>query len=115
MKSIIFSLAFIFIAFVGTSNTFAPTKKATIVIKTESIQCGMCKERIEEALLQEKGVKYVTVDVDKKETTVTFNPKKIDADAIKKAISAVGYDADDIAAETTAYEKLPTCCQKGGH
>lgn len=115
MKSIIFSLALIFIAFAGTSNTFAPTKKETIIIKTESIQCGMCKERIEEALIQEKGIKSVTVDVDKKETTVIFNPKKINPNAIKKAISAVGYDADDIQAESGAYNDLPGCCQKGGH
>lgn len=115
MKSIIFSLALIFIAFVGTSNTFAPTKNTTIVIKTESIQCGECKERIEEALIKEKGVKSVTVNVEKKETTVVFNPKKTNVDAIKKAISAVGYDADEVVAETTAYEKLPACCQKGGH
>lgn len=115
MKSIIFSLVLIFIAFVGTSNTFAPTKKETIVIKTETIQCGMCKERIEEALSKENGVKSVTVDVDKKETTVVFNPKKTNAETIKKAITAVGYDADDMKGETTAYEKLPGCCQKGGH
>jgi copper chaperone CopZ len=115
MKSIIFSLVFIFIAFAGTSSTFAPTKKTTIVIKTESIQCGMCKERIEEALGKENGVKSVSVDVDKKETTVVFNPKKTNADTIKKAIATVGYDADDVKAETVAYEKLPGCCQKGGH
>ncbi|WP_338791120.1 heavy metal-associated domain-containing protein (plasmid) [Bernardetia sp. Wsw4-3y2] len=115
MKSIIFSLALIFIAFVGTSNTFAPKKSETIVIKTESIQCGMCKERIEEALIQEKGIKSVSVDVDKKETTVVFNPKKINAEAIKKAISNVGYDADEVEAESGAYNDLPACCQKGGH
>jgi copper chaperone CopZ len=115
MKSIIFSLALIFFAFVGTSNTFAPTKKATIVIKTESIQCGMCKERIEKAVSETNGVKSVSVDVDKKETTVVFNPKKTNADTIKKAIAAVGYDADDLKGETTAYGKLPSCCQKGGH
>ncbi len=115
MKSIIFSLVFIFIAFVGTSNTFAPTKKETLVIKTESIQCGMCKERIEKAVGETNGVKSVSVDVEKKETTVVFNPKKTNADAIRAAISKVGYDADDVKGETTAYEKLPGCCQKGGH
>ena len=115
MKSIIFSLVFIFIAFVGTSNTFAPTKKTTLVIKTESIQCGMCKERIEKVVSATKGVKSVSVDVDKKETTVVFNPKQTNAEAIKKAIAGIGYDADDVKGETTAYEKLPSCCQKGGH
>lgn len=115
MKSILFSLAFILFAFVGTSHATAPTKKKTIVIKTESIQCGMCKERIEESLIQEKGIKSVTVDLDKKETTVVFNPKKTSPEAIKKMISAVGYDADGVAAESGAYNDLPMCCQKGGH
>lgn len=115
MKSVLFSLIVALFAFVGTSNASTPTGKKTIVIKTETIQCGMCKERIEEALIQEKGIKSVTVDVDKKETTVVFNPKKTNPDAIRKVIAGVGYDADDVVAESGAYNDLPACCQKGGH
>ncbi|WP_291727372.1 heavy-metal-associated domain-containing protein [Bernardetia sp.] len=115
MKSILFSLVFILFAFAGTSHASTPTKKESIVIKTESIQCGMCKERIEESLIQEKGIKSVTVDLDKKETTVVFNPKKTNPEAIRKMIAGVGYDADGVTAESGAYNDLPMCCQKGGH
>ncbi|WP_338766721.1 heavy-metal-associated domain-containing protein [Bernardetia sp. ABR2-2B] len=118
MKSIILVLVSLIMSFAFTSCASSSAANASsdeVVIKTETIQCGMCKDRIETSLSEQKGIKSVTVDVDKKETTVVFNPKKINPDAIKKAIAAVGYDADDVEAESGAYNDLPTCCQKGGH
>ena len=85
-----------------------------IKIKT-SAQCDNCKERIEKALAFEKGVKKSTLDVKTKECTVIYNPKKTSPEKIKAAIAKSGYDADEVKAEDKAYNKLPRCCQKGGH
>ncbi len=118
MKSIILVFASLFLSFAISScasSSAANASKNEVVIKTETIQCGMCKERIEEALTQEKGVKSVNVDVDKKETMVVFNPAKTNIETIRKVISGVGYDADGVEAESGAYNALPACCQKGGH
>jgi len=86
-------------------------KIETIKIKTSS-QCDMCKERIEEALAFEKGVKTAELDVETKIVTVTYKKGKTSPEKIRKAISKVGYDADDVAADTKAYAKLDACCKK---
>jgi copper chaperone CopZ len=86
-------------------------KFETIKIKTSS-QCDECKERIEEALAFEKGVKKAELDVETQICTVTYRKGRTIPDKIRKAISKVGYDADDIPADTKAYAKLDACCKK---
>jgi periplasmic mercuric ion binding protein len=96
--------------------TYADVPKSqTVKIKTSAI-CEMCKERIEKKLAFTKGVTDVNLDVDSKDKVVTviFNPKKTSIEKIKKAIAEVGYDADEVVAETASYDKLPGCCKKGG-
>ena len=89
----------------------ADGKFETIKIKTSS-QCGECKERIEEALAFEKGVKTAELDVETKIVTVTYKKSKTSPEKIRKAISKVGYDADKVAADPKAYSKLDACCKK---
>jgi copper chaperone CopZ len=89
-------------------------KKEVVKIKT-SAECGMCEKAIEKNLSFEKGVKKVDMDLSTKEVTVTFNPKKTNPESIRKAISNMGYDADNVPANNKAYNKLDKCCQKGEH
>ena len=89
-------------------------KTETIVIQT-SAQCGTCKTAIEKALKNTIGVKKATLDLDTKKVTVKYNPSKITPDQIRKAITAAGYDADQMPAKPAAYNALPACCKKGGH
>jgi periplasmic mercuric ion binding protein len=81
-------------------------------IKTPSVQCEMCKSRIEKYLLRQYGVTGVKVDVKKKVTGVTWLTDRTNIENIKAAIATAGYDADDVTAEETAYKKLPPCCKK---
>lgn len=92
---------------------FASDQPQTVKIKTSAV-CKMCKARIERNLAYEKGVTDVTLDVDTKVATVSFNPKKTDVAKIKAAIVKTGYDADELPADPKGYEKLPSCCKKGG-
>jgi periplasmic mercuric ion binding protein len=87
-------------------------KPQTVKIKTSAI-CEMCKDRIERQMAFTKGVTLSELNLDDKVLTVTFLPKKTDVAKIKKAITEVGYDADEVVAETAGYEKLPSCCKKG--
>lgn len=80
-------------------------------IKT-SAQCDMCKERIEKAMAYEKGVKKSVLDIDSKVLKVIYIPTKTTPEKIRKAVSAVGYDADDVPADPKAYSALPPCCKK---
>ncbi|MEM1408812.1 MAG: heavy metal-associated domain-containing protein [Bacteroidota bacterium] len=105
---------------IGYSQTFGqsePVKVAQgykIDIKTSAV-CTMCKEAIEYDLAFEKGVKSATLDVPSKVVTVVYNPKKTDANKIRKRITKVGYHADNLERDSMAYEKLPFCCKDGAH
>ncbi|KPK87821.1 MAG: MerP protein [Bacteroides sp. SM23_62_1] len=109
-KNLVLITGFIFLinlnGFTQTNNKFEEVK-----IKT-SAQCEMCKERIEEILAFEKGVKSSDLNLESKVVTVLYNPARTTADKIRNAISHGGYDADGIKADPKAYEKLPTCCKK---
>ena len=110
MKSIKLTL----LALVGlVSIAFAQQKAVQkVVINTPSVQCEMCKDRIEKYLSREPGITAVKVDYKKKTTTVSYLTDRNDLEQIKTAIANVGYDADDVAAEETSYAKLPKCCKK---
>jgi periplasmic mercuric ion binding protein len=110
MKTIQLSFLFL-VGFV--SLAFAQQKAVQkVVIKTPTVQCEMCKNRIESYLSREPGVSAVKVDYKKKTTTVTFLTDRNNIEQLKAAIANAGYDADDVTAEETAYKKLPKCCKK---
>jgi copper chaperone CopZ len=88
-------------------------------IKTPTVQCQECKDRIEKYLSREDGVTKVVVDYKRKITKVTFINDRTNIENVKTAIANAGYDADDVTANMEAYNRLPTCCKKpedgGGH
>jgi copper chaperone CopZ len=113
MKTILFALLAVFATSVNVATALAG-KKEKITVQT-SAQCGGCEARITKAVAEIDGVKKTTFDMATKQVTVTFDTDKTNADAIRKAIANVGYDADTQVADPSAYSKLPGCCQKGGH
>jgi periplasmic mercuric ion binding protein len=84
----------------------------TVKISTPTVQCDMCKKKIETYLKRFDGVGMINVNVKKKETTVKFISDRTNIEEIKTAIANAGYDADDVAANEEAYKKLPKCCKK---
>lgn len=93
-------------------TTFSQDKKIeTIKIKT-SAMCNQCKDRIEGGMAYEKGVKDVSLDVETKIVTVKYNTKSTTPEELRKKISKLGYDADDVPCDKVAYDKLPACCKK---
>ncbi|MCA0397350.1 MAG: heavy-metal-associated domain-containing protein [Bacteroidetes bacterium] len=99
---------------VTCTGVFAQAKKAlmTVTIKTPSVQCDMCKDRIEKFLAKEEGVQKATVDYKRKTTKVSFYTDRTNIENIKTAIANLGYDADDVSANDESYQKLPRCCKK---
>ncbi len=103
----------ILFAFIGINQSLSAQKTTDkALISTPTIQCEMCKERIERILLREYGVSAAKVDVKKKTTSVTWIKDRTNIENIKTAIANAGYDADDITAEETSYKRLPKCCKK---
>lgn len=72
--------------------------------------CGMCKERIEKALLV-KGVKYAYWDKETSMATVKFNPEIVTLLQLHKNVAAVGHDTDLVKADDKVYENLHSCCK----
>ena len=107
-------LLFLTIAVTGISFfTSAQTKTLLAAkISTPTVQCDMCKERIETYLKRYDGVTYVNVNVKKKETAVKYLSDRTNIENIKTAIANAGYDADDVPANPDAYKSLPKCCKK---
>lgn len=114
-------LQFIVLFLIGFAGVSMAQQKAvlTATIKTPTVQCQECKERIEKYLSHEEGIVKATVDYKKKIATVTYLTDRTNVENIKALIANVGYDADDVTAEPDAYKRLPTCCKKpedgGGH
>lgn len=110
MKTVKLTIVFL-LAFVGV--TFAQKKAVEkVVIKTPTVQCEMCKDKIEKYMSRETGVQSVKVDYKKKTTTITYVTDRTNVEQLKTAIANAGYDADDVTADETAYSKLPKCCKK---
>jgi cation transport ATPase len=99
-----------------SQDTPAKANKKTKKIEIQtSAQCKICKDRIEKDMAFEKGVKSVNLDLNTKVLSIEYRIGKTNPDRLRAAISKIGYDADDVAADEKAYDKLPDCCKKGGH
>ena len=103
-----------FIAIAGFISLSYGQQKATdkAVINTPTVQCDMCKDKIENFLAHQEGIISAKVNVKKKTTTVAWITDRTNIEIIKTAIANAGYDADDVTADETAYKKLPKCCKK---
>jgi periplasmic mercuric ion binding protein len=112
MKSSLLVLALLFVSTVGFSQK-SSSKTETVVIMT-SAECDECKERIEGALNYTKGVKFAELDVNSRKLTVKFKTDVVSLEEIKKQISLLGYNADEVLADPTAFDKLPACCKPSG-
>ena len=111
MKATLKLSLFVLVGFFMFSFTGKEVK--TMEIKTTTV-CEMCKERIERELVFTKGVKEVKVDLEKNIITVKYRTDKVSPENIRKAVSKMGYWADDVPADEEAFKKLPECCQKEG-
>lgn len=100
------------IILLGLSSIYAQKSKIETIKINTSGQCSMCKERIEKALVFEKGIKNADYDIETAVVTIKYNTTKTTPDKIKKVINLCGYDADDSKADEAAYQKLPNCCKK---
>ena len=106
-----FAFALLFSAF-STATSAQVKAQMTAKISTPSVQCDMCKKRIEEGLKRYDGVLTVNVNYIKKETTVKYLTDRTNEEIIKTAIANMGYDANEITATKEVYDALPKCCKK---
>ncbi len=110
-KRVLF-IVFVSMAVIGGQVYAQEQKKVEeIKVKTSAV-CSMCKKTIESNMAFEKGIKAVDLDLKTQIVTIKYKTAKTTPKKIRLAISKLGYDADDIAADEKAYKKLPACCKK---
>ena len=83
--------------------------KATVEFKADGC-CGMCADRIEEAL-DVSGVRMAKWDREEKVVFVAYKPKKISIEALEKLVADAGHDTENFVANDAAYGALVGCCQ----
>lgn len=118
MKNV-FKITVFAVMMLAASVSFAQQAKKNekVVIKTNIYcdhcnECPTCGKSMQSNLMKIKGVKMYELDDKKMTLTVYYNAQKTNADAIRSAISKLGYDADDVKAVPEAYAKLDDCCKK---
>ncbi len=107
----VFAVLLIFAGFSFSGNAQVKALK-TVKFSTPTVQCEMCKKKIETYLDRYDGVTMINVNYKRKETTVKYLTDRINEEEIKTAIANAGYDASDIPANEESYKRLPKCCKK---
>lgn len=77
---------------------------SSITIPIGGMTCAACAQRIEKAIRKLDGVGSVSVNLATEKATVTYEPQKIRASAIKEAIEKVGYKALEVSKTDAADE-----------
>jgi periplasmic mercuric ion binding protein len=107
--SLLAIFSFVTVSFAQYQQTQKVSGKA--VIKTPTVLCDKCKDRVEFFIGHTEGVTSVKVNIRQKTTTVTWLNDRTTLENIKVAIANLGFDADDIEAEETAFKMLPKECK----
>ena len=111
-------IALLIITLFSIQASFAqPKKNEKAIIKTNiycdhCAACESCGKNFQTELLKIKGVKMYELNEKDMTITVFYNGQKTDLQAIKTAITKLGYDADEMKADVASYDKLDDCCKK---
>lgn len=81
------------------------------IIQTPGVHCEYCKKRLENYVSRQPGILSVNADFKKKTTTVAWVKDRTNIEEVKAHIANAGYDADDVMAEKTTYDRFPKACQ----
>lgn len=104
---------------IGLAGAAQVKPVVTQIIKIPQALCTSCKDRIESHVKRYDGILEIVVNYRKGEAKLKFLTDRTDIEQIKTAISNIGYDADDVLANSDAYKRLPITCKKntdgGGH
>ena len=112
MKNILLTLTLALLTLTAAAQAKpVAVRPAQAQILTSAV-CDMCKTALEKAMAYEKGVKAAELDVASKMLTIVYQPDKTTVEKLRQAVARAGYDADSVAADPRAYQRLPDCCRK---
>jgi len=83
---------------------------AQVVIQTNGT-CQKCADCFKENVPFFKGVKTYSYDIKTAKLTINYDAATTNPDQLRKQISKLGYNADNVEADAAARAKLPACCR----
>lgn len=90
----------------------AQNPSSTTIYFTTLGNCGICQNRIQNAVKDLQGIDTVFWNIPKKQTTVTYDQTFADPYIIMHAIANVGHDNEWFSAPDSAYNLLVgSCCE----
>jgi copper chaperone CopZ len=93
-----------------TISMTSQNKNARAQIEVDGV-CGMCKQRIEKAALNTKGVKSAVWSIETHMLSLILDERKTDLQTVHQNIAAVGHDTEQIECTQEAYDGLHPCCK----
>lgn len=67
-----------------------------LIVGIEGLHCASCVEKLQNKLKEQKGVYDVSVNLATKKAFIAFDPKEMNIEMLKKAISDIGYQVKDL-------------------
>lgn len=92
-------------------KTSSPGRKASTVTIQTNGRCERCGKVLEACFKNDISVMSCHYDVKTAKLTLSYDPKATSPDLLRKKISSIGYDADNVKADPKARAKLPECCR----
>lgn len=106
MKKAVVTVVLVLLAAV----TYGQEKNKKMTMEVNG-KCGMCKERIEKAALNVKGVKFASWDIPSHQLSLIIDERKTDPMKVKTAIVGVGHDTKELKATEEVYAGIHPCCK----
>ncbi len=117
MKKITIVLCFYMLALQAQSQVMQQ-KPVWATISIPQLKCWVCKEKLENFLLTEKGpnddagIMKWTISLGAATLRIQYVPDRMTLDYIRVAINNAGFDADSTKATPEAYNALPPLCKR---
>ena len=80
-------------------------------IKIPTAQCNMCVANIGNAFNGVDGILKYKVELETDQVKIKYNSDMISLKDIEQLISKAGYQANNLPADSDAYNKLAMCCK----
>ncbi len=112
MKRLVIVISIFTLGFFLNSCEKSQAQEKTATISLSTAKCETCKNNIEKALKDVPGVNNAMVSTKAPKTvTVVYNSSITSEQKICEVISKAGYNANGVARDTAAYQKLDACCK----
>ncbi len=96
-------------------KSVSKSKKNTKSLMTSKVRvlgnCGMCKQRIEKAALNQDGVSKASWDAMTQTLTLEYDKSTISLLDIEKSVALAGHDTKNAKASDETYSNLHGCCK----